>query len=93
MWAQQLVEDGQLDVKAVAGEHNVADIGTKILPASRLRNLKEKLGVMTLETAKGIATQKQVAAVSGKTRQKFLALIASEDKVEEKYNGPTPFLI
>ena len=85
LWAQQLVEDGQLDVKAVAGEHNVADIGTKILPASRLRYLKEKLGVMTLEAAKGIATQKQVATVSGKIREELLTLIAAATRrVKEK---------
>ena len=46
---------------------------------------------MTLDAARGVATQKQVAIVSGSTRQKFLALIASEEhKADEKAGGEKP---
>ena len=90
LWAQKLVEDGLLDVRAVAGEHNVADIGTKILPASRMRNLKEKLGVMTLEAAWAVANQKQVAATSGSMRQELLALIAETRQANKRLAGAVP---
>ena len=78
------------NVRAVAGEHNVADIGTKILPASRMRNLKEKLGVMTLEAAWAAANQKQVAAATGSMRQELLALIAETRQANKRLAGAVP---
>ena len=77
LWIQKLVEDGILHITKVAGEKNVADIGTKILPASRMRALKEMLGIMTLEQAQARATLQQVGAVSSSARRGLLALLAS----------------
>jgi len=41
LWAQAMVRDGRLQVRAVKGEHNMADIGTKILGKARIDYLKE----------------------------------------------------
>lgn len=45
LWLQQLVAEKRVTVSAVPGEHNMADIGTKLLSADRLAYLRKLLGM------------------------------------------------
>eukprot|EP00975_Prorocentrum_lima_P040437 8488357-Prorocentrum_lima.AAC.1 len=45
LWLQSKVKQKKISVHAVAGERNVADIGTKGLSADRLRHLAEEMGL------------------------------------------------
>jgi len=45
LWVQDMVRDRKVIVRAVRGELNVSDIGTKILGFSRMQFLKRQLGI------------------------------------------------
>jgi len=45
LWVQDMVRDRKVIVRAVRGELNVGDIGTKILGFSRMQFLKRQLGI------------------------------------------------
>jgi len=45
LWVQDMVRDRKVIVRAVRGELNVSDIGTKILGYSRMQFLKRQLGI------------------------------------------------
>ena len=44
LWVQDLVVAKRITIKPVPGLQNVADIGTKVLSADRIKYLKEKIG-------------------------------------------------
>eukprot|EP00975_Prorocentrum_lima_P047061 9840051-Prorocentrum_lima.AAC.1 len=48
LWLQNKVKQKKISVHAVAGERNVADIGTKGLSAERLKQLSEAMGLVLL---------------------------------------------
>eukprot|EP00435_Cladocopium_sp_Y103_P049165 s951_g14.t1 len=50
LWLQALVETGAVKLSAIAGSLNPADVGTKRLPAPRLRSLMSTLGMFNVET-------------------------------------------
>ena len=46
LWLQGKVRDGVIDVKAVRGDDNVADLGTKPLAEERLVKLAKQAGMV-----------------------------------------------
>jgi len=48
LWLQQYLHRDELFIKKVAGEQNVADLGTKHLPQERLEKLAKMAGGVTL---------------------------------------------
>jgi len=48
LWLQQYLHRDELFIKKVAGEQNVADLGTKHLPQERLDKLVKMAGGVTL---------------------------------------------
>jgi len=77
LWVQRLVEDKIVAENTVLGEENIADIGTQLLPASRMRFLKEFLSIGTLQEAKHQTTQKRVAVVSSVGKRGLFAMLAA----------------
>ena len=83
LWVQDLVAAGRLQVKAVPGTENVADIGTKVLTAERIEFLKKKVGIITIEMVDDIennggrTTVKIAGASSSTTAQRVLAVLTA----------------
>ena len=50
LWLQALVETGTVKLSSIAGSMNPADVGTKRLPAPRMRSLMSTLGMYNVQT-------------------------------------------
>ena len=64
-----------MSLAKVAGDVNSADLGTKILTASRISSLFEMIGVVALEKARDSSTESRIQAVSSSVAQRQNDLI------------------